>query len=388
MAFNFGAAAGGLSDVLEDDKKLKLKEKLTKQSFEQDLEKILLKSQLDTGTQKATRNREMREQSKLLLQYLDPDVANNIIRTGSLAAIKNAVEVAEKARADKDNPNDIIKMYNPGGIDTSGITEGNIKQASRVYLSEKLEDENLASPTERKMYGGYEPDRVGYFPSNKEKKKQFTNFAGPIIDIIDQQQSYITDGGSTGDEKYKNLESQKQEFIDNANALKDKKDKPFKFDPLKLERLYVGSIRLELGDNAKVDDVGQTISVSLEGNRASIASKYIAAFESFKKSYLPMVTDDATNEVSPSFKAFINNKVGAVNREMQETLTIATITDKDTFKDSEEIDPITKTTVKVSGFDKAIEALKKDPAARVIQVNGNRLLWNGTSFVKKATGIQ
>ena len=73
---------------------------------------------------------------------------------------------------------------------------------------------------------------------------------------------------------------------------------------------------------------------------------------------------------------------------MQETLTIATITDKDTFKDSEEIDPITKTTVKVSGFDKAIEALKKDPAARVIQVNGNRLLWNGTSFVKKATGIQ
>ena len=138
MAFNFGAAAGGLSDVLEDDKKLKLKEKLTKQSFEQDLEKILLKSQLDTGTQKATRNREVREQSKLLLQYLDPDVASNIIRTGSLAAIKNAVEVAEKARADKDNPNDIIKMYNPGGIDTSGITEGNIKQASRVYLSEKL----------------------------------------------------------------------------------------------------------------------------------------------------------------------------------------------------------------------------------------------------------
>ena len=29
MAFNFGAAAGGLSDVLEDDKKLKLKEKLS-----------------------------------------------------------------------------------------------------------------------------------------------------------------------------------------------------------------------------------------------------------------------------------------------------------------------------------------------------------------------
>ena len=101
-----------------------------------------------------------------------------------------------------------------------------------------------------------------------------------------------------------------------------------------------------------------------------------------------MATDDATKEVSPSFTSFINNKVGAVNREMQETLTIATITDKDTFKDSEEIDPITKTTVKEFGFDKAIEALKKDPAARVIQVNGNRLLWNGTSFVKKATGIQ
>lgn len=385
---NFGAIAGGISSVLEDNKKLKLKEKLASQDFENEIKKIMLKSKLDKGTKQASERREMREQSKLLLQYLDPDVAKNIIGTGSLVAIKNAVEVAEKARANKDNPNDIIKMYNPRGIDTSGITEGNIKQASRVYLSEKLEDENLVSPTERKMYAGYEPDRVGYFPSDKEKKKQFTNFAGPIIDIISQQQSYITDGGSTGDEKYQNLESQKQEFINNANALKAKKDEPFKLDPLKLERLYVGSIRLELGKNAKIDDVGQTISVSLEGNRPSIASKYIAAFESFKKSYLPMVTDDATKEVDTSFKAFINSKVSAVNREMQETLTIATITDKDTFKDSEEIDPITKTTVKVSGFDKAIEALKKDPAARVIQVNGNRVLWNGTSFVKKATGIQ
>tara|TARA_R110002012_G_scaffold56779_1_gene145923 strand:+ start:1177 stop:2343 length:1167 start_codon:yes stop_codon:yes gene_type:complete len=388
MAFNFGAAALGFSRVLEDTKDRNLKKKLASQSFENDIKKIMLKSELDKGTQKASQRREMREQSKLLLQYLDPDVAKNIIGTGSLAAIKNAVEVAEKARANKDNPNDIIKMYNPGGIDTSGITEGNIKQASRVYLSEKFDDENLVSPTERKMYGGYEPDRVGYFPSDKEKKKQFTNFAGPIINIIEQQQAYITDGGSTGDEKYKNLESQKQEFIKNANALKDKKDKPFKFNPLQLERMYVGSIRLELGENAKVDNVGQTIEVSLEGNRPTIASKYIAAFESFKKSYLPMVTDAVTKEVSPSFKAFINNKVSAVNREMQETLTIATIKDKDTFKDSEEIDPITKTTVKVSGFDKAIEALKKDPAARVIQVNGNRVLWNGTSFVKKATGIQ
>jgi hypothetical protein len=388
MAFNFGAAALGFSRVLEDTKDRNLKKKLVEKKFQDDIKKIMLKSELDKGTQEASERREMREQSKLLLQYLDPDVAKNIIGTGSLAAIKNAVEVAEKARANGERPTDIIKLYNPGGIDTSGITEGNIKQASRAYLSEKLEDENLASSTERKMYAGYEPDRVGYFPSNKKEKKQFTNFAGPIINIIEQQQAYITDGGSTGDEKYKNLESQKQEFIKNSNALKTKKDEPFKLDPLKLERLYVGSIRLELGKNAKIDDIGQTISVSLEGNRPSIASKYIAAFESFKESYLPMVTDDATKEVSPSFKAFINSKVSAVNREMQETLTIATIPDKDTFKDSEEIDPITKTTVKVSGFDKAIEALKKDPAVRVIQVNGNRLLWNGTSFVKKATGIQ
>ncbi len=379
MAFNFGAAALGFSRVLEDTKDRNLKKKLVEKKFQDDIKKIMLKSELDKGTQEASERREMREQSKLLLQYLDPDVAKNIIGTGSLAAIKNAVEVAEKARANGERPTDIIKLYNPGGIDTSGITEGNIKQASRAYLSEKLEDENLASPTERKMYAGYEPDRVGYFPSNKKEKKPATNFATPIIAIVTKQQEYLNEGGSTEDETYKKLERQKQQFVDTAKDLKKTNPSGFKgFTPSSLSSLYSKELSIGLGENARIDNVGNLIKVSVEGNRPAIAVKYLGLFNSFKNNFKSLATDSTTQSVDDIYKSFIAAQADKVNRDIQETINTAII-------------PTDAKGVNKRSFDTIEDAetfLANVLVPTVVLVNGNRLLWSGEDFIKPADGVQ
>ena len=63
MGLNFGAIAQGISNVLEEDKKLKAAEKRLERQFENDVEKISMRTALDRETEELKRRREEREQT-------------------------------------------------------------------------------------------------------------------------------------------------------------------------------------------------------------------------------------------------------------------------------------------------------------------------------------
>ena len=288
---NFGAIAGGISSVLEENKKLKLKEKLASQGFEDKLKLLMKGTALDRETQKLKEKREEEKKIKELLTYYEPEVASIIAKQGN---IDTALSFAEKAFDNDMDPNEYVKMVDSNPL-TSGWDKSDFKTADRV-VNASIADSPTVSPTESKTYAGFgdltqeqrTPDmRVQLQPFAKDKK--LNTYEASIMDMY-RQKFKLNPNDPEDQSEIKTIDAQIKELNSQIRIVAKAKDtdgKPSNVTKVNFSVIKASAIKHEplLSKLVKVDINGQ-VKTLVEGNEAQLALGYDSAAKNFKKVWL------------------------------------------------------------------------------------------------------
>lgn len=291
MAFNFGAVAGGISDVLEDNKKLKLKEKLADKGFEDKLSLLLQGTALDRETQKLQEKRAEEKKIKELLTYYDPEIAAIIAKQGN---IDTALAFGKDAFDNDLSANDYVKMVDSNPL-TSGWDKSDFKTAERVVRAD-MANSPTVSPTESKTYAGFgdltqeqrTPDmRLRLQPFAKDKK--LNTYEASINDMY--RQKFELDPENPEDQaKIKRIDTQIQDLnaqIRMVAKAKDTDGNSLNVSKVNFINVKRDAIKFEpnLSKLVKVDLTGQ-VQTLVEGNDTKLALGYTNAAANFKRNWL------------------------------------------------------------------------------------------------------
>ena len=145
MGLNFGAIAQGISNVLEEDKKLKAAEKRLERQFENDVKKISMRTALDRETEALRKRREKREKEKNLALIYKPDLAAFLIKNDMVDSALSFADNAQKARVD---PNDYIE--------TVTETSGGWEEKDFAAAERAIRNYDDVDTPESKMYAGFD----------------------------------------------------------------------------------------------------------------------------------------------------------------------------------------------------------------------------------------
>jgi hypothetical protein len=299
MGLNFGAIAMGLSESLEKAKDRNLKKKLADKQFDDQVKLLIKRSELDKGTERAREKKKIREAQKTLSMLVSPAVAKSIAATGSLATIEKAIEFASKA----ENPDEIFKIVGVGGEDQSGIvTEQQLDSANRVYTGSQLGTDELASPTEQKMFAGVTPTQVRMVPE-KKKPPKYANYQAALVDLSKQMADYLEKPNtSKDDQKYKAFELKRNRYLTDMKNLPKKNNEKNRFNVSLFSREFNNLLKTNDSVSVTLDMEGQVLE-SIVGNSASVASAFTNTFDVFLNNYgdtakLP------NGEINQDFKSF------------------------------------------------------------------------------------
>ena len=221
MGLNFGAIAQGISSVLEEDKKLKAAEKRLERQFENDVEKISMRTALDRETEELKRRREERKKIKELLTYYTPDQAALIAKQGN---VDTALEFGQFAIQNNQDPQSFIEMADVNPL-TKGWQPEDFDTANKM-VEGAIEESPTSGPTpEIKQFAGFDeldpeqqkPDLSLRFKPLKNNKK-INSFEAGIM----HYQKKIADLDPNNPEdatKIKNFKSQIDGIISMAQKL-------------------------------------------------------------------------------------------------------------------------------------------------------------------------
>lgn len=291
MAFNFGAIAGGISSVLEENKKLKLKERLASQGFEDKLKLLMKGTALDRETQKLQEKREEEKKIKELLTYYEPEVASIIAKQGN---IDTALAFGKDAFDNDLSANDYVKMVDSNPL-TSGWDKSDFETAQRV-VNASIADSPTVSPTESKTYAGFgdltqeqrTPDmRVQLQPFARDKK--LNTYEASIMDMY--RQKFKLDPNDPEDQtKIKRIDTQIEELNSQIRIVAKAKDtdgKPSTVSKTNFSVIKADAIKFEpnLSKLVQVDINGQ-VKKLVEGNDAQLALGFSNAAANFERNWL------------------------------------------------------------------------------------------------------
>ena len=198
MAFNFGAAALGASEVLEKAKDRNLKKKLVEKKFQDDIKLMLKRTELDDATYntrlKQKKEEERKENIANLSLFYTPEQVKGIIEQN---VEKVALSSAQAMKETGLEPKDYLEIVESNPL-TAGLSEKDFETMDRVATNESKNnlDRNLtASPTEMKMFAGASEltdeqkapssSRVSLKPYRDTSK--INTFEGTINDLIRQK---------------------------------------------------------------------------------------------------------------------------------------------------------------------------------------------------------
>jgi len=198
MAFNFGAAALGASEVLEKAKDRNLKKQLVEKKFQDDIKLMLKRTELDDATYntrlKQKKEEERKENIANLSLFYTPEQVKGIIEQN---VEKVALSSAQAMKETGLDPKDYLEIVESNPL-TAGLSEKDFETMERVAINESKNnlDRNLtASPTEMKMFAGASEltdeqkapssSRVSLKPYRDTSK--INTFEGTINDLIRQK---------------------------------------------------------------------------------------------------------------------------------------------------------------------------------------------------------